>query len=467
MKHAFVSLLVFCCSTAVLQAQDFCKPTSVFFDLNQSELKPAGKKTVDSLVKTLGGNEFILEIYGYTDTSNTDSYNRKLSQSRIDAVLTFLKSKQVNPKEIRTFNEGEDFNSSQMNKQAAFQRRVDVYLTPVEGDDVVFKNESGITVKRPVAAFGDCGICALKPRMTYLRTEEEANASGIDLVTDDGKRLITYGMALFDVDPCSSVPEAQREQFRTCMTLPAPKWANNVQLFELVDQPGNDSWRLLSDTLNYDAEQRTVNFCSRARKINCDAYVTILPGLKLVLPGITTEGKSFYKHVFSENAVERLRNDTIPFKSSVQEVISYFRVKNDWYLFKENAQLIQDQFLNRDSVSPEFCTVYVSDYALAASRGEIELKVRLKRYDKIGYYHPDYDLFVPLQRQGNHYHGQIYADGFGLCYIIKDRYYMEKNDAKNLKIKQKGGKSHAKVKQKYLFRKNKLSWRRVKRQVYT
>ena len=97
MKHLFSILLLFF-SLFNLQAQDFCKASSVFFDLNKSELTPQGIKTIDSLVNSMNGSDFILEVYGYTDTSNTDSYNRKLSQSRIDAVLSYLKSKNILPR---------------------------------------------------------------------------------------------------------------------------------------------------------------------------------------------------------------------------------------------------------------------------------------------------------------------------------------------------------------------------------
>ncbi|MNE78933.1 hypothetical protein D3C80_1753780 [compost metagenome] len=90
--------------------------------------------------------------------------------------------------------------------------------------------------------------------------------------------------------------------------------------------------------------------------------------------------------------------------------------------------------------------------------------MKLKDVDKVGYYNADFDLFVPLERMtGNRYSGHIYQNGFELCYIKNERYYVEKNKAKNLKIKVKNGRSKAKVKRFYLFKKNKLSWKRAKR----
>ena len=364
------SLLFF--SLFDINAQDFCKASSVFFDLNKSELKTAGQNTVDSLIKTLNGSDFILEIYGYTDTSNTDVYNRKLSQSRIDAVLAHLKSQNILPKEIRTFNEGEDFNSSVQFKNAAFQRRVDVYLTPMEGNDVVFKSSTGVIVKRDLSTFGDCGICALKPKIRYLKNETDAKANGIDLITDKEEPLETYGMALFDIDTCSSLSAEERRNMRTCMQMPASKWNRRVELFELVERPGNDIWRLLKDSLVRDSLSEVVRFCSGAGRINLDVRKK---KIGLILPESSLKGKSFFISPVDKTVI-KLENDTVAFSSDQEQLISCFQVDQDWYLFQMPKQKILRQFTNRDSLSPDFATIYESDYKIASPKGEIELKVK-------------------------------------------------------------------------------------------
>jgi hypothetical protein len=370
-----------------------------------------------------------------------------------------LKSKKITPKEIRTFNEGEDFNSSVQSKDAAFQRRVDVYLTPMEGNDVTFKSSDGVIIKRDLSSFGDCGICALKPKMKYLQTEEEAKANGIDLVTDKGEPLVTYGMVLFDIDTCSSLSKEEREKIETCIRMPAARWDNRVELFELVKQPGNDIWRLLKDSLFRDSVEKVVRFCSRSTFINCDVRKQ---NIGLILPADATTGKSFFT-LYSKKPT-RLSNDTVPFPSDVERVISYFAVDKEWYLYQDASQKIWRNFINRDSISPNFATIYVSDYHIASPKGEIELKVKLKNIDKVGYYHPDFDLFLPLERRGgNTWYGPVYQDGFELCYIKKGKYYSEKNKAKKLKVKTKNGVSKAKLKSVYLLKKNKLSWRKAKR----
>lgn len=463
MKHLF-ALLILLLSSFVLDAQEFCKPTSVFFDLNKSEIKAEGKQVIDSLIRVASGGSYILEVYGYTDTAHTDDYNRKLSQSRIEAVLNHFSQRKFTPAEILTFNEGEDFNSNEQHKIAAFQRRVDIYLTLTEGNNVVFQSSTGVTVRQERAYFGNCGICALKPKMNYLQTEEEANVNGIDLMTDKAEKLITYGMALFDIDTCASVLAGGRKKFRTCIEMPAPRFDKSVKLFELVEQPGNDVWRLLPDTINYDPKEKRMRFCTYSRKINCDTFAPGNP-LDLILPEETMKsGKSFYIY-YKTKGPERLFNDTVRLTSSVEKAISYFAIDRDWYLFQTTYGILIKDFYNRDSLSPGACSVYKQDYRVVHPVGEIELKVKLKDFDQIGYYNADYDLFVPLERTtGNTYSGQMYRDGFELCYIKKDRYYVEKNQARNIRFKQKDGLLKAKVKQAYLFKKNRLKWKRAKRQ---
>lgn len=459
MKQIALPFLLLICSFQ-LTAQDFCKASSVFFDLNKSELKPTGINTIDSLVKSMNGSDFILEIYGYTDTSNTSDYNRKLSQSRIDAVLSHLKAKSIFPKETRTFNEGEDFNSNNQSKNAAFQRRVDVYLTPMEGNDVVFKSSSGVIVKRDLSSFGDCGICALKPKIRYLQNEADAKANGIDLITDKGEALETYGMALFDIDTCPSLSSEERKKIMNCIQMPASRWDNRVELFELVQRPGNDVWRLLPDSLKRDEEQEIVRFCTYSGRVNCDKRL-----VRLIVPqlSVTGTGRSVFIKKLGRKAV-KFQDDTVSFPSEVEHVASYFKMNEDWHLFLRSAAKIRKEFTNRDSVSPSYATIYPSDYTIASPKGEIELKVKKKNIDHVGYYHRDFDLFLPFERRGgNTWYGAVYQDGFELCYIKKTRYFLEKSKGKKIKMKSKDGHQYGKIKQFYFLKKNRLSWRNAKR----
>ncbi|WP_343604888.1 OmpA family protein [Fluviicola sp.] len=442
-------------SSCVLNAQNLCKPTSVFFDLNKSALKPDGKSVVDSLIESVEVSEFILEIYGYTDTSNTDSYNRKLSQNRIDAVLSYLKKKKVVPKEIRTFNEGEDFTSSIQNKNAAFQRRVDLYITPMEGLEVVFKSPEGVIIKKSLASFGDCGVCALRPTIYYQQTTGFVNEKDVNLETYYGGRLKLSGIISFKMDSCLSVSKEEQDNIRMEVKSSGLNWG---------DQPGNDIRRAIPDKIYWDSVHKVLRLYETFRRRSCEIIgISDEHAPILVLPEESLKGRSFYIFGLS-NSVQRLRNDTTLLKNTVTEVVSYFPVGTDWYLFKDKASKIEHWFLNRDSVSPNACLVYTSDYSKVSPKGELFLKVKLDGVEKVGYYNKEFDLLIELEHtSGNRYHGQIYQDGFELCYVRKGRYYLEKNGAEKLNVKTKDGVLKAKIKKKYLLKKNQLKWRNLKK----
>jgi hypothetical protein len=302
----------------------------------------------------------------------------------------------------------------------------------------------------------------LKPKIRYLQNEEDAKANGIDLVTDKGEPLETYGMALFDIDTCSSLSPEARKNIRNCIQMPAVRWDKRVELFELVQLPGNDIWRLLQDSLFRDPEQKVVRFCTNSNYVNCDVRVKRI-GLIIPNKSVSGNGKSFFvPHV--DKKIVKLLNDTIAFPSDQERVVSCFPADQNWYLFQMPAQKILRQFTNRDSLSPGFATIYESDYLIASPKGEIELKVKKKNVDKVGYYHRDFDLFIPLERRGgNSWYGEIYRDGFELCYIKNTRYFLEKNNGKKIRMKSKDGHSYGKIKQFYFLKKNRLSWRNAKR----
>lgn len=63
---------------------------NIFFDFNQSELKPESYVELDRLVDYLNHNHVRIEIGGHTDDQGSDEYNDRLSQSRAKAVYDYL-----------------------------------------------------------------------------------------------------------------------------------------------------------------------------------------------------------------------------------------------------------------------------------------------------------------------------------------------------------------------------------------
>ena len=69
---------------------------NVFFDTGLSTLKPSSNKTLNDLVDVMKLKPtLIIEIAGHTDNTGTSDINKKLSQSRADAVKNYLIKKGI------------------------------------------------------------------------------------------------------------------------------------------------------------------------------------------------------------------------------------------------------------------------------------------------------------------------------------------------------------------------------------
>jgi len=83
---------------------------NVFFDYNKSTLKDESYIELDKLVKILTINpNLYVEISGHTDSIGSDSYNKKLSDDRAEAVLQYLKRKGIDEKRMLAVGYGEEF----------------------------------------------------------------------------------------------------------------------------------------------------------------------------------------------------------------------------------------------------------------------------------------------------------------------------------------------------------------------
>jgi outer membrane protein OmpA-like peptidoglycan-associated protein len=80
----------------------------VNFDFNKSDLTAVGKANLDKLATVLTNNpDTNINIYGYTDSKGTDSYNLDLSTRRAAAVKSYMSSKGIMASRMNTMGMGE------------------------------------------------------------------------------------------------------------------------------------------------------------------------------------------------------------------------------------------------------------------------------------------------------------------------------------------------------------------------
>ncbi len=83
--------------------------TGIYFDFDKSDLKKAGKDTLEAAVKYLNANPGAkVEIQGHTDSLGTDAYNRSLSDRRATVVMKYLRSRGIEASRMSTKGLGEN-----------------------------------------------------------------------------------------------------------------------------------------------------------------------------------------------------------------------------------------------------------------------------------------------------------------------------------------------------------------------
>jgi len=114
-------------------------PNGVTFDTDSTLIKPAFRDTLDRVAQSMVQYpDSLIDVYGHTDSTGSDSYNQTLSENRARAVADYLASRGVNAARIRSQGRGESqpvaSNATEEGRSA--NRRVEIKIVPVTQDDV-------------------------------------------------------------------------------------------------------------------------------------------------------------------------------------------------------------------------------------------------------------------------------------------------------------------------------------------
>jgi peptidoglycan-associated lipoprotein len=109
----------------------FVKP--IFFDYDSSELKDAGKLTLDENIRwlqMLENREVRIVLEGHTDDRGTAEYNLALGDKRAQVVRAYMVEWGIEPGRLMTVSLGEEspFDPGQTEEAYAFNRRVHFLL---------------------------------------------------------------------------------------------------------------------------------------------------------------------------------------------------------------------------------------------------------------------------------------------------------------------------------------------------
>lgn len=114
-------------------------PNGVTFDVDSSTVKPAFGATLDRVAQSLVQYpNSLIDVYGHTDSTGSDTYNQALSERRARAVADYLTSRGVGYARIRSqgFGESQPIASNDTEQGRSANRRVEIKIVPISQDDV-------------------------------------------------------------------------------------------------------------------------------------------------------------------------------------------------------------------------------------------------------------------------------------------------------------------------------------------
>ncbi len=114
-------------------------PDGVTFDVGSYTIKPAFRDTLD----TVAGNltqypNSLIDVYGHTDSTGSESFNQNLSEQRARAVANYLTSRGVNSARIRWqgFGETTPIADNSTDYGRSRNRRVEIKIIPISQDEI-------------------------------------------------------------------------------------------------------------------------------------------------------------------------------------------------------------------------------------------------------------------------------------------------------------------------------------------
>ncbi|MCH7627328.1 MULTISPECIES: OmpA family protein [Novosphingobium] len=114
-------------------------PNGVTFDTDSTVIKPTFRDTLDRVAQSMVQYpNSLIDVYGHTDSTGSETYNQQLSERRAQAVASYLSSRGVSSARIRSqgFGETQPVASNATEEGRSANRRVEIKIVPVTQDDV-------------------------------------------------------------------------------------------------------------------------------------------------------------------------------------------------------------------------------------------------------------------------------------------------------------------------------------------
>jgi outer membrane protein OmpA-like peptidoglycan-associated protein len=114
-------------------------PSNVTFAYDSAQVQPQFQATLDQVASVLKQyNETYVDVYGFTDSTGSESYNQQLSERRAESVASYLEARGVQSARLGTQGYGEThpIAPNDTEEGRAANRRVEIRLVPISQSDV-------------------------------------------------------------------------------------------------------------------------------------------------------------------------------------------------------------------------------------------------------------------------------------------------------------------------------------------
>lgn len=111
-------------------------PSAITFDTDQDQVKSQFYATLNSVAIVLRKfNQTLVDVYGFTDSTGSASYNQGLSQRRAASVASYLGSQGIDPRRFAVIGYGasQPVASNATPEGRAQNRRVEIQISPLRG----------------------------------------------------------------------------------------------------------------------------------------------------------------------------------------------------------------------------------------------------------------------------------------------------------------------------------------------
>lgn len=404
------SILSICLFISVVAQSQVCLKTTVYFKNGKDELKENQLIKIDSLLKTLHPDTtYLIEYHGHSDDRGKESTNMKLSERRVNAVVSvFKKSNHKHITQIPLYF-GEMKPESH---ERALNRRVSIYIRPLNPDGTItIYGENGEEMRTPANFFGGCGICLSNPKLESKKPSKNDTSGYLNVkIVSDCSWDITCNSVEFRF-PYSYFNESSE------IKMPRPLYVHNCGNTNFskdsIDLKTDEHFKVRFDTLSN--EYIVTHDCFNPYTTICCGTKSVNVRYKVILPASIENKLTYYysnsgkfsenRKIISQDTIIKELQDSFFVNGSPDFIYGYGFYKGELLFLKENFETLRKKAIYTEKGFYDYTEVKISVFKYAPLiYKDTVVFIKLPRKHKEsqpGFNIEGFDYFIPFEKTHN------------------------------------------------------------------